>query len=210
MMDVHLVCLCSSPLGRFRSWRASSISFCIQSLKLCSWFHLLAEIQWDQQMPNLPALFSTSDTTVTAHLIRIRRIRSVFIWHEMFILCMSVSCRLKFRSDRVGRGEQGNMRSGLLLLYFTLVQMAGAAFPEDTEPITISHGNCESLSFHCSLLPSFLPLPASVKLDLVPDCKWVSVRSKLCFPPARRLNFVLFCFLFTFYYYLNVKHIVLF
>ncbi|XP_055025073.1 semaphorin-6A isoform X3 [Misgurnus anguillicaudatus] len=33
------------------------------------------------------------------------------------------------------------MRSGLLLLYFTLVQMAGAAFPEDSEPITISHGN---------------------------------------------------------------------
>ncbi|XP_060787874.1 semaphorin-6A isoform X2 [Neoarius graeffei] len=33
------------------------------------------------------------------------------------------------------------MRSEVLLLYFTLLQMAGAAFPEDSEPITISHGN---------------------------------------------------------------------
>ncbi|KAM9475970.1 semaphorin-6A isoform 3-T3 [Clarias gariepinus] len=33
------------------------------------------------------------------------------------------------------------MRSEALLLYFTLLQMAGAAFPEDSEPITISHGN---------------------------------------------------------------------
>ncbi|TSL10183.1 Semaphorin-6A [Bagarius yarrelli] len=33
------------------------------------------------------------------------------------------------------------MRSEGLLLYFTLVQMAGAAFPEDSEPITVSHGN---------------------------------------------------------------------
>ncbi|XP_062854385.1 semaphorin-6A [Trichomycterus rosablanca] len=33
------------------------------------------------------------------------------------------------------------MRSEALLLYFTLLQMAGAVFPEDSEPITISHGN---------------------------------------------------------------------
>ncbi|XP_051949900.1 semaphorin-6A-like isoform X4 [Xyrauchen texanus] len=33
------------------------------------------------------------------------------------------------------------MRSEGLLLYFTLLQTAGAAFPEDTEPISISHGN---------------------------------------------------------------------
>ncbi|XP_051508610.1 semaphorin-6A-like isoform X1 [Myxocyprinus asiaticus] len=33
------------------------------------------------------------------------------------------------------------MRSEVLLLYFTLLQTAGAAFPEDTEPISISHGN---------------------------------------------------------------------
>ncbi|XP_026769195.2 semaphorin-6A isoform X2 [Pangasianodon hypophthalmus] len=33
------------------------------------------------------------------------------------------------------------MRSEALLLYFTLLHMAGAAFPEDSEPITISHGN---------------------------------------------------------------------
>ncbi|KAI7797388.1 putative semaphorin-6A, partial [Triplophysa rosa] len=48
---------------------------------------------------------------------------------------------LKFRSDRVGRGAQGKMRSEVLLLYFSLLQTARAAFPEDTEPITISHGN---------------------------------------------------------------------
>ncbi|XP_067377147.1 semaphorin-6A isoform X2 [Channa argus] len=33
------------------------------------------------------------------------------------------------------------MRSGALLLYFTLLQIAGAGFPEDSEPISISHGN---------------------------------------------------------------------
>ncbi|XP_052461116.1 semaphorin-6A-like isoform X1 [Carassius gibelio] len=33
------------------------------------------------------------------------------------------------------------MRSQVLLLYFTLLQTAGAAFPEDTEPISISHSN---------------------------------------------------------------------
>ncbi|CAL8330675.1 unnamed protein product [Arctogadus glacialis] len=31
------------------------------------------------------------------------------------------------------------MRSEALLLYFTLLQLAGAGFPEDTEPISISH-----------------------------------------------------------------------
>ena len=35
------------------------------------------------------------------------------------------------------------MRSEALLLYFTLLHCAGAAFPEDSEPISISHGNCE-------------------------------------------------------------------
>ncbi|XP_007192189.1 semaphorin-6A isoform X1 [Balaenoptera acutorostrata] len=33
------------------------------------------------------------------------------------------------------------MRSEALLLYFTLLHFAGAAFPEDSEPISISHGN---------------------------------------------------------------------
>ncbi|KAG8456277.1 hypothetical protein GDO86_002170 [Hymenochirus boettgeri] len=33
------------------------------------------------------------------------------------------------------------MRSEGLLLYFTLLQFAGAGFPEDSEPISISHGN---------------------------------------------------------------------
>uniref|UniRef100_A0A8B9KSP0 Semaphorin 6A n=1 Tax=Astyanax mexicanus TaxID=7994 RepID=A0A8B9KSP0_ASTMX len=33
------------------------------------------------------------------------------------------------------------MRSEALLLYFTLLQIAGAGFPEDSEPISISHGN---------------------------------------------------------------------
>uniref|UniRef100_A0A8C1FD92 Sema domain-containing protein n=1 Tax=Cyprinus carpio carpio TaxID=630221 RepID=A0A8C1FD92_CYPCA len=33
------------------------------------------------------------------------------------------------------------MRSQALLLYFTVLQTAGAAFPEDTEPISISHSN---------------------------------------------------------------------
>lgn len=35
------------------------------------------------------------------------------------------------------------MRSEALLLYFTVLQVAGAGFPEDSEPISISHGNCE-------------------------------------------------------------------
>ncbi|KAM8864918.1 semaphorin-6A isoform 2-T3 [Synchiropus picturatus] len=33
------------------------------------------------------------------------------------------------------------MRSEALLLYFTLLQIAGAGFPEDSQPISISHGN---------------------------------------------------------------------
>ncbi|XP_010219229.1 PREDICTED: semaphorin-6A isoform X3 [Tinamus guttatus] len=33
------------------------------------------------------------------------------------------------------------MRSETLLLYFTLLHFAGAGFPEDSEPISISHGN---------------------------------------------------------------------
>ncbi|XP_045855089.1 semaphorin-6A isoform X3 [Meles meles] len=33
------------------------------------------------------------------------------------------------------------MRSEVLLLYFTLLHFAGAGFPEDSEPISISHGN---------------------------------------------------------------------
>ncbi|XP_041105269.1 semaphorin-6A-like isoform X4 [Polyodon spathula] len=33
------------------------------------------------------------------------------------------------------------MRSEALLLYFTLLQIAGAGFPEDSEPISIAHGN---------------------------------------------------------------------
>ncbi|KAM9329232.1 semaphorin-6A [Gastrophryne carolinensis] len=33
------------------------------------------------------------------------------------------------------------MRSEALLLYFTILQVAGAGFPEDSEPISISHGN---------------------------------------------------------------------
>ncbi|XP_025908643.1 semaphorin-6A isoform X2 [Nothoprocta perdicaria] len=33
------------------------------------------------------------------------------------------------------------MRSEALLLYFTLLHVAGAGFPEDSEPISISHGN---------------------------------------------------------------------
>uniref|UniRef100_A0A674PFI1 Semaphorin 6A n=1 Tax=Takifugu rubripes TaxID=31033 RepID=A0A674PFI1_TAKRU len=33
------------------------------------------------------------------------------------------------------------MRSEALLLYFTLLQIAGAGFPEDSEPISISHSN---------------------------------------------------------------------
>ncbi|XP_068166245.1 semaphorin-6A isoform X3 [Antennarius striatus] len=33
------------------------------------------------------------------------------------------------------------MRSEALLLYFMLLQIAGAGFPEDSEPISISHGN---------------------------------------------------------------------
>ncbi|XP_024131042.1 semaphorin-6A isoform X3 [Oryzias melastigma] len=33
------------------------------------------------------------------------------------------------------------MRSEALLVYFTLLQIAGAGFPEDSEPISISHGN---------------------------------------------------------------------
>uniref|UniRef100_A0A8C9MRB1 Semaphorin 6A n=1 Tax=Serinus canaria TaxID=9135 RepID=A0A8C9MRB1_SERCA len=35
------------------------------------------------------------------------------------------------------------MRSEALLLYFTLLHFAGAGFPEDSEPISISHGNCK-------------------------------------------------------------------
>lgn len=35
------------------------------------------------------------------------------------------------------------MRSEALVLYFTLLQIAGAGFPEDSEPISISHGNCK-------------------------------------------------------------------
>lgn len=30
-----------------------------------------------------------------------------------------------------------------MLLYFTLLHFAGAGFPEDSEPISISHGNCK-------------------------------------------------------------------
>ncbi|XP_024908471.1 semaphorin-6A-like [Cynoglossus semilaevis] len=33
------------------------------------------------------------------------------------------------------------MRSEALLFYFTLLQIAGAGFPEDSEPLSISHGN---------------------------------------------------------------------
>ncbi|XP_077417313.1 semaphorin-6A isoform X3 [Vanacampus margaritifer] len=33
------------------------------------------------------------------------------------------------------------MRSEVILLYFTLLHIAGAGFPEDSEPISISHGN---------------------------------------------------------------------
>ncbi|XP_075035513.1 semaphorin-6A isoform X3 [Mixophyes fleayi] len=33
------------------------------------------------------------------------------------------------------------MRSEALLLYFTILQIVGAGFPEDSEPISISHGN---------------------------------------------------------------------
>lgn len=35
------------------------------------------------------------------------------------------------------------MRLEALLLSFTLLHLAGAGFPEDSEPISISHGNCE-------------------------------------------------------------------
>lgn len=41
------------------------------------------------------------------------------------------------------------MRSEALVLYFTLLQIAGAGFPEDSEPISISHGNCKCFFFSC-------------------------------------------------------------
>lgn len=82
-----------------------------------------------------------------------------------------------------GIGVGATMRSEALLLYFTLLQIAGAGFPEDSEPISISHGNCEYIlissislpflslqvpprSFSCTLLPfpCYLPLHKSSSL----------------------------------------------
>lgn len=58
------------------------------------------------------------------------------------------------------------MRSEALLLYFTLLQIAGAGFPEDSEPISISHGNCKYIIFSTLFIhfffaraPSFPSLP---------------------------------------------------
>lgn len=47
------------------------------------------------------------------------------------------------------------MRSEALLLYFTLLQIAGAGFPEDSEPISISHGNCKYIFSLCFSSLSF-------------------------------------------------------
>lgn len=52
------------------------------------------------------------------------------------------------------------MRSEALLLYFTLLHCAGAAFPEDSEPISISHGNCKYRPLSHSL-PLRAIVPAS-------------------------------------------------
>lgn len=49
------------------------------------------------------------------------------------------------------------MRSEALLLYFTLLQIAGAGFPEDSEPISISHGNCKYILTSSSLLLGTVP-----------------------------------------------------
>ncbi|XP_077096511.1 semaphorin-6A isoform X5 [Siphateles boraxobius] len=40
-----------------------------------------------------------------------------------------------------GEVQRSNMRSQALLLYFSVLQTAGAAFPEDSEPISVSHVN---------------------------------------------------------------------
>lgn len=69
-----------------------------------------------------------------------------------------------------GIGVGATMRSEALLLYFTLLQIAGAGFPEDSEPISISHGNCEYILISSISLP-FLSLqvpPHSFSCTLLP------------------------------------------
>lgn len=46
------------------------------------------------------------------------------------------------------------MKSEALLLYFSLLHFVGAGFPEDSEPISIAHGNCKYSSNISHLLNS--------------------------------------------------------
>lgn len=87
------------------------------------------------------------------------------------------------------------MRSEALLLYFTLLQIAGAGFPEDSEPISISHGNCKyiiiffsspfSLFFFPCVL-SFLSLP--VRPHSLPALPLLSVLHSESSPPPLLTN----------------------
>lgn len=52
-------------------------------------------------------------------------------------------CSLAGWSREVSLPAEPTMRPAALLLCLTLLRCAGAGFPEDSEPISISHGNCK-------------------------------------------------------------------
>lgn len=67
-----------------------------------------------------------------------------------------------------------------MLLYFTLLQIAGAGFPEDSEPISISHSNCEYICIsYFSFIYIFFSALSSLSLQLV---FMHSFASPPCFP----------------------------
>ncbi len=85
------------------------------------------------------------------------------------LLSLSVQAEVHLQQRTSSSSSSGSssvgatMRSEALLLYFTLLQIAGAGFPEDSEPISISHGNCKCIfiSFLLFCFPRLVHCPFS-------------------------------------------------
>lgn len=90
-------------------------------------------------------------------------VHSGWIWVNRKLLCSHLS--FTGWSEEIKSPSWTTMRSeALLLLYFTLLHFAEAVFPEDSEPISISHGNREYERQENYTKISFPPAPSHALL----------------------------------------------
>lgn len=93
------------------------------------------------------------------------------------------------------------------MLYFTLLHTAGAGFPEDSEPISISHGNCKFIFLSSYFLCIFFDLEISTDTHHSKTCPLtdISIVFHLFLKTYTKRQTNLFSFL-SFFFSHNASH----